>query len=207
MIFYFNLKSSSQLDQSERLRDTKHFRTSEKLKDFLHLCPHGIFISVIKYIFIIAGLKFMERRYEMVGFFNIYIGLILLVDIGFTCYNYMKNTFFIPITTQNKNVDFNKQFDDIIDTNFDLKNFNKELDSFDKQINSMIKKKSIKIIKKNNTISEDDIKEFNKNVANKYSSTLQEEIKPQVISEVIPQVIPEIIPQVIPEVIPQVNSE
>jgi hypothetical protein len=86
----------------------------------------------------------------------------------------MKNTFFIPIATQNKNTDFNKQFDDIIDTNFDFKNFNKELDSFDKQINSMIKKKSIKIIKKNNTISEDDIKEFNKNVATKQSPTLQE---------------------------------
>jgi len=151
MILYFNVKSSSQLD------------------------PHVIFISVIKYIFIIAGLKFIEKRYEMVGFFNIYIGLILIVDIGFTCYNYMKNTFFIPVTTQNKNIDFNKQFDDIIDTNFDFKNFNKELDSFDKQINSMIKKKSIKIIKKNNTISEDDIKEFNKNVASKQNSTLQEE--------------------------------
>jgi hypothetical protein len=156
MILYFNLKSSSHLD-SLKLRDSKH----------------AIFISIMKYIFIIAGLKFIEKRYDIVGFFNIYIVLVLLVDIGFTCYNYMKNTFFIPIITQNKNVDLDKQFDDIIDKNFDLKNFNKELDNFDKQINSMIKKKSIKIIKKNNNLSEDEIKEFNKNVVH---NSIQREI-------------------------------
>lgn len=158
MIFYFNIKSSSQLDQSFSLKDL----------------PHNIFISVMKYIFIIAGLKFMERRYEMVGFFNIYIGLVLIVDIGFTCYNYMKNTFFIPIVSKT-NIDFNKQIDEIIDTNFDFKNFNKDLDSFDKQINSMIKKKSVKIIKKNDTMSENDIKEFNKNVASKQTTCLNQE--------------------------------
>ena len=86
MLLYFNVKSSSQIDQ------------------------HIIFISVIKYIFIIAGLKFIEKRYEMVGFFNIYIALVLIIDICFTCYNYMKNTFFIPIpnSIQIKKLDFNK---------------------------------------------------------------------------------------------------
>jgi hypothetical protein len=150
MIFYFNVKNASQLDQ------------------------HIIFISVMKYIFIIAGLKFIERKHDMVGFFNIYIGLVLIIDIVFTCYNYMKDTFFtIPLNpkytkyTYTKPLDFNKQFDEIIDSNFDFKNFNQELDKFNDQINLMIKKKSVRIIKKDNSASEDDIKEFNKNVESK----------------------------------------
>ena len=106
MIFYFNVKNSSQLDQ------------------------HIIFLSVMKYIFIIAGLKFIERKHDIVGFFNIYIVLVLIIDIVFTCYNYMKDTYFtIPLNpkysyTYTKPLDFNTQFDEIIDSNFDFKNFN-----------------------------------------------------------------------------------
>jgi len=145
MILYFNVKSASGLD------------------------PHTIFISIMKYIFVIAGLKFVEKRHDMVGFFNIYIGLVLIIDICFTIYTYMRDTFFsFPGLSKFKpsSTDFSKQFDDIIDTNFDFKQFNKELDNFNDQISSMMKKKSVKIIKKDNSISEEDIKIFNKNVAN-----------------------------------------
>ncbi len=158
MILYFNVKSASSLG----------------------LNPHTIFISIMKYIFVVAGLKFVERKHDMVGFFNIYIGLVLLIDICFTVYSYMKDTFFTfpgscltktsfgGITNKLKQnpIDFSKQFDDIIDSNFDFNQFNKELDNFNDQISSMMKKKSVKIIKKDNSISEEDIKIFNKNVAN-----------------------------------------
>lgn len=176
MIFYFNVKNSSQID------------------------PHIIFISVMKYIFIIAGLKFMERKHEIVGFFNIYIGLVLLIDIGFTCYNYMKYTYFAfptPISLSNqylknsvsKTLNFENQIDEIIDSNFDLKNFNKELDKFNDQINSMIKKKSVKIIKKDNSESENDLKEFNKNISKANQQTQSnhsEEVKPTNSEDVNP---------------------
>lgn len=163
MILYFNVKSESGLNP---------------------LNPHIIFISIMKYIFVIAGLKFVEKRYEIVGFFNIYIGLVLIIDIFFTSYVYMKDTFFTfpqrsslltGMTSKFKQnqTDFSKQFDDIIDSNFDFKQFNKDLDNFNDQISSMIKKKSVKIIKKDNSISEEDIKIFNKNVANESTQVNQ----------------------------------
>ena len=137
----------------------------------------------MKYIFIIAGLKFVERKHDIVGFFNIYIGLVLVIDICFTAYSFMKETFFnfpqkissISKFKQNQ-TDFSKQFDDIIDSNFDFKQFNKELDNFNDQISSMMKKKSVKIIKKENSISEEDIKIFNKNVANSSNNQIPENI-------------------------------
>lgn len=145
MILYFNVKSVSGLN------------------------PHIIFLSIMKYIFAIAGLKFIEKRYDIVGFFNVYIILVLVIDICFTTYTYMKDTFFTfpgkhNLLFKQKPTDFSKQFDDIIDSNFDIKQFNKELDNFNDQISSMMKKKSIKIIKKENSISEEDIKIFNKTV-------------------------------------------
>jgi hypothetical protein len=151
MILYFNVKLGSGLD------------------------PHTIFISIMKYIFVVAGLKFVEKRYDIVGFFNIYIILVLIIDVFFTLYTYMKDTYFtfpglVKLNKLNKlkqnPTDFSKQFDDIIDTNFDFKQFNKELDNFNDQISSMMKKKSVKIIKKDNSLSEEDIKIFNKNVVN-----------------------------------------
>jgi len=148
MILYFNVKSNSGLN------------------------PHVIFISIMKYIFVIAGLKFVEKKNDMEGFFNIYIGLVLLFDIFFTLYVYMKDTFFtfseVCLTKGSFGGISNKlkQFDDMVDSNFDFNQFNKELDNFNDQISSMMKKKSVKIIKKDNSNSEEDIKNFNKNVAN-----------------------------------------
>jgi hypothetical protein len=152
MILYFNVKSAFGLN------------------------PHIIFISIMKYIFVVAGLKFVEKRHDMVGFFNIYIGLVILIDIFFTAYTYMKDTYFtFPGLSKFKPspTDFSKQFDDIIDSNFDFKQFNKELNNFNDQINSMMKKKSVKIIKKENSISEEDIKNFNKNVGNSSNQSVQ----------------------------------
>lgn len=136
MIFYFNIKKSSQIN------------------------PHVIFISIMKYIFIIAGLKFIEKKNDIVGFFNIYIGLVLIIDICFSCYNYIQNTYLVVHTNLSKSkiLDFETQIDDLIDSKFNLKDYNQKL-------NSMIKKKSVKIIKKDNSESENDLKEFNKNIS------------------------------------------
>jgi hypothetical protein len=93
----------------------------------------------------------------------------------------MKDTFFtFPVISKLKPTptDFSKQFDDIIDSNFDFKQFNKELDNFNDQISSMMKKKSVKIIKKDNSISEEDIKNFNKNVVNS-STNIFNQINPE----------------------------
>jgi hypothetical protein len=147
MILYFNVKTNFGLN------------------------PHVIFISIMKYIFVVAGLKFVEKKNNITGFFNIYIGLVLLFDIFFTLYIYMKDTFFTfsgACLSKGSYGGINKlkQFDDIVDSNFDFNQFNKELDNFNDQISSMMKKKSVKIIKKDNSNSEEDIKNFNKNVAN-----------------------------------------
>ena len=48
------------------------------------------YFTTMNYIFLIAILKFIERKHDMCGFFNIYIYLIIIIDIGFTIYNYIQ---------------------------------------------------------------------------------------------------------------------
>lgn len=108
-----------------------------------------IFISIINYIFSIAFLKFIEHKNGMIGFFNIYIILILLVDFGFTLYYYIK-TFSINVSEIN---------DDIINDKFDIKEFKKEMKQFKKQ-------SKVKIIA-NKSETNTEIKEFNKDIISK----------------------------------------
>ena len=49
-----------------------------------------IYFAIMNYIFLIAMLKFIERKHNMISFFNIYIYLIIIIDIGFTIYNYIQ---------------------------------------------------------------------------------------------------------------------
>jgi hypothetical protein len=48
------------------------------------------YFTTMNYIFLIAILKFIERKHDMCGFFNIYIYLIIIIDVGFTIYNYIQ---------------------------------------------------------------------------------------------------------------------
>jgi hypothetical protein len=57
------------------------------------LNSHSIFITIIQYIIAIAVLKFIEHKHTMHGFFNIYITLIILLDVCFTLFNFIKNNF------------------------------------------------------------------------------------------------------------------
>jgi hypothetical protein len=116
---------------------------------------HNIFITTIQYIITIAVLKFIEHKHTMYGFFNIYIILIILLDICFTLFNFMKNNFLtMPIYIKKK--DFNTFPDEIINSNFDIKKLQNELVNFDKEIKK-------KIIKKEN-ITETEIKKFNQQI-------------------------------------------
>ena len=107
-----------------------------------------IFVSIINYIFSIAFIKFIEHKNSMIGFFNIYIILILLVDFGFTLYYYIKS-FSINISHLN---------DDIINDKFDIKKYKKEMKQFKKQ-------SKVKIIS-NKSETNTEIKEFNNDIIN-----------------------------------------
>jgi len=138
-----------------------------------HLNSHIFFITIMKYIFIIASLKFIEHKNTMNGFFNIYIGLIIVFDIGFTLYNYIKVNLLNNVSVKTNNLslttknDFNIYPDEIINTNFNIDDFNEELEKFNNKIKEITKKnKTIRIIKKNN-ITESEIKKFNEDVLNK----------------------------------------
>ena len=48
------------------------------------------YFTTMNYIFLIAILKFIERKHDMCGFFNIYIYIIIIIDVGFTIYNYIQ---------------------------------------------------------------------------------------------------------------------
>lgn len=48
------------------------------------------YFTTINYIILIAILKFIERKHDMCGFFNIYIYIIVIIDVGFTIYNYIQ---------------------------------------------------------------------------------------------------------------------
>ena len=108
-----------------------------------------IFVSIINYIFSIAFIKFIEHKNAMIGFFNIYIILILLVDFVFTLYYYIK-IFSVNVSELN---------DDIINDKFDIKKFKKEIKQLKKQ-------SKIKIIA-NKSETNTDIKEFNKDIISK----------------------------------------
>jgi hypothetical protein len=119
------------------------------------LNSHTIFITIIQYIASIAALKFIEHKHTMHGFFNIYIILIILLDFGFTLYNFIKYNF-LNVSIEIKKKDFNTFPDEIINCNFDIKKLQNELINFDKEIRK-------KIIKKEN-ITETEIKKFNEQV-------------------------------------------
>jgi hypothetical protein len=102
----------------------------------------------------------------MNGFFNIYIVLIIIFDISFTLYNYIKLNLLNNVSLSTKN-DFNIYPDEIINSNFNIDDFNAELENFNKKIKEITKKnKTTRIIKKNN-ITESEIKKFNDDVLNK----------------------------------------
>jgi hypothetical protein len=152
-----------------------------------------IYFAIMNYIFLIAMLKFIERKHNMISFFNIYIYLIIIIDIGFTIYNYIQKyiTNIKILSTQlnnkleidvsknilhlsdknkfSKNVitidtmDFNLYPDEIINSNFDINKFNNELNKFNELIKNPIKSEKIKIIKKEKE-SETEIKKFNENI-------------------------------------------
>jgi len=120
----------------------------------------------MKYIFIIASLKFIEHKNIMNGFFNIYIGLVIVFDIGFTLYNYIKVNLLNNVSLATKK-NFNIYPDEIINSNFNIHDFNEELEKFNKKIKEITKKnKTTRIIKKNN-ITESEINKFNDDVLNK----------------------------------------
>jgi hypothetical protein len=120
----------------------------------------------MKYIFIIASLKFIEHKNTMNGFFNVYIGLVIVFDISFTLYNYIKINLLNNVSSITKK-DFNIYPDEIINSNFNADDFNEELEKFNLKIKEITRKnKTTKIIKKNN-VTETDIKKFNKDVLNK----------------------------------------
>ena len=152
-----------------------------------------IYFAIMNYIFLIAMLKFIERKHNMISFFNIYIYLIIIIDIGFTIYNYIQkyitnikilsnqinNKSEIDISNNiiksNNNInnfkkvitidtmDFNLYPDEIINSNFDIKKFNNELEKFNELIKNPVKSEKIKIIKKEKE-SETEIKKFNENI-------------------------------------------
>ena len=149
-----------------------------------------IYFAIMNYIFFIAMLKFIERKHNMISFFNIYIYIIIIIDIGFTIYNYIQkyitniktlsnqinnkseidisndkiksnNNFKKVITIDT--MDFNLYPDEIINSNFDIKKFNNELEKFNELIKNPVKSEKIKIIKKEKE-SETEIKKFNENI-------------------------------------------
>jgi len=135
--------------------------------NFKNLNTDLIFLIVMRYIFIIATLKFIEHKNSMIGFFNIYIFLVIILDIGFSIYNYILNNIYnINFKKVNAYSDFNVQPDEIINSNFNIDDFKSELEKFNKKINQISKKKTIKIIKKEN-ITESDINKFNENLIKK----------------------------------------
>ena len=153
-----------------------------------------IYFAIMNYIFFIAMLKFIERKHNMISFFNIYIYLIIIIDIGFTIYNYIQKyiTNIKTLSNQinnkldidkkseidlsnNNNInkykkiitmDFNLYPDEIINSNFDIKKFNNELEKFNELIKNPVKSEKIKIIKKEKE-SETEIKKFNENINKK----------------------------------------
>lgn len=138
--------------------------------NFKNLNTDLIFLIVMRYIFIIATLKFIEHKNLMIGFFNIYIFLVIILDISFSIYNYIINNIYniynINLKKVNANSDFHVQPDEIINSNFNIDDFKSELEKFNKKINQISKKKTIKIIKKEN-ITESDINKFNENLLKK----------------------------------------
>ena len=132
------------------------------------LNSHTIFLTIMKYIFLIAILKFIEHKHNMYGFFNIYICLVIIIDIGFTFYNYMqkfiltvphgrennskesdisnnKSTKILNSLTNIKNIDFNIFSDEIINSDFDIKKFNNELKKFNERIKNPLNFESTKL--------------------------------------------------------------
>jgi hypothetical protein len=138
-----------------------------------------IYLVIMKYIFLIAILKFIERKHDIYGFFNIYIYLIIIIDISFALYDYIKKYIINIKKISNQidtisdiyglkkkkldNMDFNLYPDEIINSNFDIKKFTNELDKFNKLIRNPVKSERIKIIKKEKE-SETEIKKFNENI-------------------------------------------
>ena len=152
-----------------------------------------IYFAIMNYIFLIAMLKFIERKHNMISFFNIYIYLIIIIDIGFTIYNciqkYITNIKILSNQINNKSeidisnniiksnnninnfkkvitidtMDFNLYPDEVINSNFDIKKFNNELEKFNELIKNPVKSEKIKIIKKEKE-SETEIKKFNENI-------------------------------------------
>lgn len=134
------------------------------------LNSHIFFITIMKYIFVIALLKFIEHKHNMYGFFNIYISLVIIIDFGFTFYNYIQ-THILNIPQQSinnlkkmndeiinseksknllytlsfKNLDFNTYPDEIINSNFDIKKFNNELKKFNESIKDPLNFESTKL--------------------------------------------------------------
>jgi len=121
-----------------------------------------IFLSILNYIFSIGILKFFEFKQSMVGFFNIYIILVIILDIGFCIYFYIKNYI---MNIKHINTDLNEQTDDIINSKFKINQFNDDLLEYNNLIQNISKKnnKKVKIIKKDN-LSETDLKNFNDTV-------------------------------------------
>lgn len=150
-----------------------------------------IYFAIMNYIFLIAILKFIERKHNIISFFNIYIYLIIIIDISFTIYNYIQkyitNIKILSNQINNKTdmsnnndviksninkfkkiitidtMDFNLYPDEIINSEFDIKKFNNELEKFNELIKNPIKSEKIKIIKKEKE-SETEIKKFNENI-------------------------------------------
>lgn len=128
-----------------------------------------IFISIINYIFSVALLKFIENKNGMIGFFNIYIFLIILVDFTFTLYHYIISN---VINISSIDLNNNNFQDDIITSNFNMKRFKKDIKKFKKPSKTKI------ISKKSETNT--DIKEFNKEI----QKFINDDIKTDNISDI-----------------------
>ena len=106
-----------------------------------------LFSCIINYIISVAIIKFFEYKHNMIGFFNIYIILIICTDLTFSLYYYIKNHI-IKIS----NIDI--KCDDVINKKFNSKLFNEELNKFKRRNNN-------KIISKLNCESEAELQKFN----------------------------------------------
>jgi hypothetical protein len=93
-----------------------------------------IFITIIKYIFFIAILKFIEHKHNMHGFFNIYISLVIIVDIGFTLYNYIQKY----IISINSSKEINNRYTSPLDLTYSTMPIKNNLNPFNIELTSDI---------------------------------------------------------------------
>lgn len=122
-----------------------------------------IFITIIKYIFFIALLKFIEHKHNMHGFFNIYISLVIIIDIGFTLYNYIQKY----ILSINSSKEINNRYTSTLDSIYSTMPIKNNLNPFNIELTSDISfNKSNKILNSLNNIKNIDFNIFSDEVIN-----------------------------------------